>query len=185
MTKRANPFGDTAPLQWKVHVTQKELNEGVFGEKYKREVYEKTKSLLFNGAQAFMGEMWTGNLEENCTLVPVPKPTEDNSLNRSEDVCNGCEGSELLHGQTFLGHNGQLVKGSLYSHRSSIKPATMNCFICLKPSNFKEPCSQCDHLMCQHCSKVCDHCARICCSICSIADYNEAYDKVFCYECFT
>ncbi|XP_041069719.1 apoptosis regulatory protein Siva isoform X1 [Carcharodon carcharias] len=184
MTKRASPFGDTAPLQWKIHVTQKELNEGVFGEKYKREVYEKTKNLLFNGAQAFMGYMWTGNSEENCTLVPMSKPIEGNCLKEPEDVCNGCEGRELLHGQTFLGHNGQLVKGSLSSNRSPIKPATTNCFICLKPSNFKEPCSQCDRLICQHCSKVCDHCARICCSLCSFDDYNEAYDQVFCYGCF-
>ncbi|XP_043554370.1 apoptosis regulatory protein Siva, partial [Chiloscyllium plagiosum] len=138
MTKRASPFGDTAPLQWKIHVTQKELNEGVFGEQYKREVYEKTKCLLFNGAQAFMGCMWAGSSEENCTLVPMTKPVEDNCFKKT-DVCNGCERRELLHGQTFLGHNGQLIKGSRSSYKSSVKPATMNCFICLKPANFKEP----------------------------------------------
>ncbi|XP_048394505.1 apoptosis regulatory protein Siva isoform X2 [Stegostoma tigrinum] len=146
-------------------------------------VDEKTKSLLFNGAQAFMGCMWAGNSEENCTLVPMTKPIEDTCFEKT-DVCNGCERRELLHGQTFLGHNGQLIKGSRSSYRSSVKPATVNCFSCLKPSNFKEPCSLCDHLICQHCSKVCDHCARICCSLCSLDDYNEAYDRVFCYGCF-
>ncbi|XP_060685199.1 apoptosis regulatory protein Siva isoform X2 [Hemiscyllium ocellatum] len=120
MTKRASPFGDTAPLQWKIHVTQKELNEGVFGEQYKREVYEKTKCLLFNGAQAFMGCMWAGSSEDNCTLVPMTKPVEDNCFKKM-DVCNGCERRELLHGQTFLGHNGQLIKGSRSSYKFIMK----------------------------------------------------------------
>ncbi|GCC30382.1 hypothetical protein chiPu_0008831 [Chiloscyllium punctatum] len=154
-----------------------------FGVFFSSESHKKTKCLLFNGAQAFMGCMWAGSSEENCTLVPMTKPVEDNCFKKT-DVCNGCERRELLHGQTFLGHNGQLIKGSRSSYKSSVKPATMNCFICLKPSSFKEPCSQCDHLICQHCSKVCDHCARICCSLCSFNDYNEACDRVFCYGCF-
>ncbi|XP_051880912.1 apoptosis regulatory protein Siva [Pristis pectinata] len=180
MTKRVSPFGDIAPLQRKVYVTQRELSEGVFGEKYKREVYEKTKSLLFNGAQAFMGDMWTGNLDENYSLDPVL--AEDNCMKGPENICNGGEDHDLLKGQTFLGQNGQLLRGLSYLQKSSIKAAVTNCFICLKPSSFKEPCSRCDHLLCQDCTKVCDHCTKNFCSICSVSNY-DAEDKVFCYDC--
>ncbi|XP_069772657.1 apoptosis regulatory protein Siva [Narcine bancroftii] len=181
MTKRVSPFGDTAPLQWKVHVTQRELSEGVLGPKYQREVYEKTKSLLFNGAQAFMRDMWTGNLNENCTLDPILH--EDNCMKGPANVFNGGEAHGLLQGQTFLGPNGQLLRGLSYLHKSSIKPTIINCFICTKSSNFKESCSRCDHLLCEDCTKMCDHCTKNFCSICSVVDLNDAEDKVFCYDC--
>ncbi|XP_007886436.1 apoptosis regulatory protein Siva isoform X2 [Callorhinchus milii] len=182
--KRTNPFGDAAPLQRKVRVTQKEINEGVFGEKYKREVYEKTKKLLFNGAQAFMGDMWNGNSEENCTVVHLRSPSEAPSPQSGPgDVCNGYERCDLLRGQTFLGSDGRLMKASLPLPRSPNKQTATNCFSCLKFSNITQQCSQCDRLMCQHCSKVCDSCMRMCCSVCSVADYNESYDKVICYDC--
>ncbi|XP_059814320.1 apoptosis regulatory protein Siva-like [Hypanus sabinus] len=179
MTKRASPFGDMAPLQWKVYVTQRELSEGVLGEKYKREVYEKTKTLLFNGAQSFMGDLWTSNLDEKYTLDPIL--VENNYMKEPESICNSDH--DFLQGQTFLGQNGQLLRGLSYLQKSSIKAAVTNCFICLKPSNFKKPCSRCDHLLCQDCIKVCDHCTKNFCSICSVADYNDAEDKVFCYDC--
>ncbi|XP_072888628.1 apoptosis regulatory protein Siva-like [Hemitrygon akajei] len=170
MTKRASLFGDVALLQWKVYVTQRELSEGVLGEKYKREVYEKTKSLLFNGAQSFMGDLWIGNLGEKYTLV------EDNYVKEPESICVGNNDHDLLQGQTFLGQNGQLLKGLPYLQKPSIKAAVTNCFICLKPSNFKKPSSRCDHLQCQDCIKVCDHCTKNFCSICPFADYDDAED---------
>ncbi|XP_055496609.1 apoptosis regulatory protein Siva [Leucoraja erinacea] len=182
MTKRANPFGDSAPLQWKIYVTQRELNEGVFGEKYKRKVYEKTKSLLFNGTQAYMGVMLTGNMDENYTMNSMQ--AEDNCRKAPDNLCNGVEEHDLLCGQTFLGQNGQLLRGLSYLHKSSIKPAVTNCFICLKPSNFKGPCSRCNHLLCQDCTKVCDNCTQNFCSICSVAD-DAVEDKVFCYDCIS
>lgn len=39
MPKRSCPFADAAPLQLKVHVGPKELSQGVFAERYSREVF--------------------------------------------------------------------------------------------------------------------------------------------------
>lgn len=43
MPKRSYPFSETFSSQYKVHVGQKEMNSyGVFGPKYRQEVYGKT-----------------------------------------------------------------------------------------------------------------------------------------------
>uniref|UniRef100_A0A8C5JBU5 Uncharacterized protein n=1 Tax=Junco hyemalis TaxID=40217 RepID=A0A8C5JBU5_JUNHY len=54
MPKRSCPFGDAAPLQLKTRVGLRELSRGVRGEEYRREVFERTRRLLFRGAQAYM-----------------------------------------------------------------------------------------------------------------------------------
>lgn len=60
---------------------------------------EKTKNLLFNGAKAVMGKIWTG--EDKCTTnnPSVPEDTPTNS-------------QTLLKGQTLIGQDGRLTKGA-------------------------------------------------------------------------
>uniref|UniRef100_A0A8C9M9W4 SIVA1 apoptosis inducing factor n=1 Tax=Panthera tigris altaica TaxID=74533 RepID=A0A8C9M9W4_PANTA len=77
MPKRGCTFADAAPLQLKDRVGQRELSRGVCAERYSREIFEKTKQLLFRGAQAYMDHLW----EEGCAIVdlpesPKPGPTE-------------------------------------------------------------------------------------------------------------
>lgn len=59
---------------------------------------EKTKNLLFNGAKAVMGKLWTG--EEGST---EQHPTE-----QAETPA----GHALLKGQTLIGHDGRLMRTS-------------------------------------------------------------------------
>ncbi|MEE6493869.1 hypothetical protein FKM82_016958 [Ascaphus truei] len=94
MPKRSYPFGDATPLQLKKHVGQKELCQGVCGDKYKREVFERTKKLLFRGAQAFMG-----NAEHQSE--PLEKVQEET-----------CNVHDLLNGQTLIGQDGKLLRSS-------------------------------------------------------------------------
>ncbi|TTC14925.1 Apoptosis regulatory protein Siva [Bagarius yarrelli] len=98
MPKRSCPFAESFSTQYKIHVGQKELNlHGVFGNKYRQEVYEKTKNLLFNGTRAVMGRLWKADSEGKCS-----------------DVCNRGEASPanqmLLRGQTLIGPDGKLKK---------------------------------------------------------------------------
>lgn len=59
---------------------------------------EKTKNLLFNGAKAVMGKIWTG--EE--------RSGEQRSAGKDETPA--CQ--TLLRGQTLIGHDGRLMRGN-------------------------------------------------------------------------
>ncbi|RXM93718.1 Apoptosis regulatory protein Siva [Acipenser ruthenus] len=74
-----------------MHIGQKEMNQGVFGNKYRQEVYEKTKNLLFNGTKATMGKIWKADDSRSHTGDQSPSPA-----------------AELLRGQTLIGQDGML-----------------------------------------------------------------------------
>ncbi|XP_035805465.1 apoptosis regulatory protein Siva isoform X2 [Amphiprion ocellaris] len=100
MPKRTCPFPETFSSQYKIHIGQQELNNyGVFGNKYRQEIYEKTKNLLFNGAKAVMGKIWTG--EEKCRDPQPPGQAETSACSQT-----------LLRGQTLIGHDGRLTRAS-------------------------------------------------------------------------
>lgn len=67
---------------------------------------EKTKNLLFNGAKAVMGKIWTG--EEGSAEHHLPDQAETPS------------GHALLEGQTLIGQDGRLMRGSRARGQSQI-----------------------------------------------------------------
>ncbi|XP_054597516.1 apoptosis regulatory protein Siva isoform X2 [Nothobranchius furzeri] len=97
MPKRTCPFPETFSSQYKIHIGQQELNKyGVNGTKYRQEIYEKTKDLLFNGAKVVMDKIWTG---EKCA---------DSQPSGHTSACS----QTLLRGQTLIGQDGRLTKTS-------------------------------------------------------------------------
>ncbi|XP_075699947.1 apoptosis regulatory protein Siva isoform X3 [Rhinoderma darwinii] len=89
MPKRSYPFDSLAPPQLKTHVGQKELIQGVCGESLKREIFERTKKLLFSGAKAVMGSQSKNRNPEGESPV-----------------------HDLLTGQTTIGQDGKLHRSS-------------------------------------------------------------------------
>ncbi|XP_020775484.1 apoptosis regulatory protein Siva [Boleophthalmus pectinirostris] len=170
MPKRAYPFTESFSSQYKIHVGQNELcQSGVFGNKYRQEIYEKTKNLLFNGAKAVMGKIWTG--EDKCTAQKLSDAEEITASSQS-----------LLKGQTLIGQDGKLTKGMCAKGPSS---GTTNCCVCLKSQGLRTPCSQCDRAACSSCTRQCSCCNSSCCSICTTIDYSGRYDEVICCGCST
>ncbi|KAM9356180.1 apoptosis regulatory protein Siva [Pholidichthys leucotaenia] len=164
MPKRAYPFPETFSSQYKIHIGQRELmNYGVFGNKYRQEIYEKTKNLLFNGAKAVMGKIWTG---------------EEKSTDPQTSACS----KTLLRGQTLIGHDGKLTKASA-AQGSVVVP--VGCCVCQKNQGSRSPCSQCDRQVCSSCTRQCSSCSGLCCSVCTIIDYSGQYDEVLCCSCST
>ncbi|XP_031598280.1 apoptosis regulatory protein Siva [Oreochromis aureus] len=164
MTKRACPFPETFSSQYKIHIGQQELNNyGVFGNKYRQEIYEKTKNLLFSGAKAVMGKIWTG---------------EEKSVEHEPPACS----HTLLRGQTLIGHDGRLTKTS--GAQGAPVPAT-RCCVCQKSQGSRTRCSQCERQVCSSCSRQCSGCSSLCCSVCTIIDYSGRYDEVLCCSCST
>ncbi|CAJ1073801.1 apoptosis regulatory protein Siva [Xyrichtys novacula] len=170
MPKRSCPFPQTFSSQYKIHIGQNELsNYGVFGDKYRSEIHEKTKNLLFNGAKAVMGKIWTG--EENSM---DPQPTHQ--------VETPAHNQALLRGQTLIGHDGRLTRSN-NTQGTAVAPA--GCCVCQKSQGNRTACTQCDRLACSSCMRQCSSCSNLCCSICTIIDYSGQYDEVLCCSCST
>ncbi|XP_061751396.1 apoptosis regulatory protein Siva [Nerophis ophidion] len=169
MPKRAYPFTETFSSQYKIHVGQRELNNAsVLGSKYRKEIYEKTKNLLFNGAKAVVDKIWTG--EEK---VIGPRPTGQELTVKSSQT--------LLRGQTLIGSDGRLTKATKREGSS----AGIGCCVCQKSGSRQTSCFQCERLSCLSCSRQCSNCFNQCCSVCTIIDYSGRYDEVLCCSCST
>ncbi|XP_051941891.1 apoptosis regulatory protein Siva [Hippocampus zosterae] len=167
MPKRAYPFTETFSSQYKVHVRQHELSHSsVLGNKYRKEIYEKTKNLLFNGAKAVVNKVWSG--EEKTS---DPRASGRETLQSSQT---------LLRGQTLIGTDGRLTKAI---RTQGLPPS--GCCVCQKSAPCHTSCSQCERLPCSSCSRKCSNCASLCCSVCTVIDYSGRYDEVLCCSCST
>lgn len=96
MPKRSCPFADASPLQLKVHVGPRELSRGVFAERCSREVFERTRQLLFQGAQAYRDHMWG----KGCSIDRL-----------QESLKPGLVGApQAARGQMLIGPDGRLTR---------------------------------------------------------------------------
>ncbi|XP_077320630.1 apoptosis regulatory protein Siva [Lithobates pipiens] len=159
MPKRSYPFDSLAPPQVKTRIGQKELSQGVCGEIMKREIFEKTKKLLFSGAKAILGNQ--SNQNKNNVEMAIPAP-------------------ELLTGQTTIGQDGKLHRAS---HTSVPTEASKACSSCVRSVWDKETCRLCERYSCKHCSKSCCCCSAVVCAFCTIIVENEVGEQVYCTSC--
>ncbi|OCT68446.1 hypothetical protein XELAEV_18039747mg [Xenopus laevis] len=143
MPKRSYPFDSVSPLQLKTHVGEKELCQGVAGDTLMRDIFEKTKMLLFKGAKAVVGKQ--EHQRENGQDVSVP---------------------ELPSGQTVIGHDGKLCRNTQL-RKSTLTGVSKACSSCVRSVAAKETCSQCERYVCKQCCKVCSCCSAIICSFCT------------------
>ncbi|XP_075047849.1 apoptosis regulatory protein Siva isoform X2 [Mixophyes fleayi] len=159
MPKRSYPFESLAPPQLKTHISQKELSQGVCGEHLKREIFEKTKKLLFSGAKAIMGSQAFQNKNNSEGENPIP---------------------ELLTGQTTIGQDGKLHRASQTSLPAGGSKA---CSSCVRSVGDKEACKQCERYTCRNCSKSCSCCSAISCSYCTVIIDSDLGERVYCTAC--
>ncbi|XP_076017859.1 apoptosis regulatory protein Siva [Genypterus blacodes] len=170
MPKRACPFRETFSSQYKIHVGQQEMSHyGVFGNQYKQEIYDKTKNLLFTGAKAMMGTIWTGEMK---SADPQPNGRVETP------TCS----QSLLKGQRLIGQDGRLTRGTA-EPGAAMSPT--GCCVCQKIQGSRTPCSQCDRSACSSCTRQCSSCSSLCCSVCTIIDYSGPYDELLCCGCST
>ncbi|NP_001091260.1 SIVA1, apoptosis-inducing factor L homeolog [Xenopus laevis] len=158
MPKRSYPFDSVSPLQLKTHVGEKELCQGVAGDTLMRDIFEKTKMLLFKGAKAVVGKQ--EHQRENGQDVSVP---------------------ELPSGQTVIGHDGKLCRNTQL-RKSTLTGVSKACSSCVRSVAAKETCSQCERYVCKQCCKVCSCCSAIICSFCTDVDHDNG-EGLFCSAC--
>ncbi|KAM4853525.1 apoptosis regulatory protein Siva [Thomomys bottae] len=171
MPKRGCPFADAAPLQLKVRVGQKELSRGVCAERYSREVFEKTKQLLFRGAQASRGHMWN----EGCAIVHLPESPQPGPTGPPR----------ATRGQMLIGPDGRLLRSGAQATDTDLSgTAPTACSSCVRAVDGKAVCSQCERAVCQQCVRTCWGCGAVACALCGLADSSsDVCEKALCTGC--
>ncbi|XP_057272146.1 apoptosis regulatory protein Siva [Pezoporus wallicus] len=169
MPKRSCPFGEAAPLQLKTRVGLRELSRGVRGEEYRREIFERTRRLLFRGAQAYMEGAWP------ASPAAVTRPVEPGGEAQHDSA------GRRWSGQLLIGHDGKLLRRSVAAGKAPVR-ASKACSSCVR-TDAKETCTQCDQLVCQNCSSLCSCCNTVICSLCSTLDYGDVGEQVLCSGC--
>ncbi|XP_045863293.1 apoptosis regulatory protein Siva isoform X2 [Meles meles] len=124
MPKRGCPFADAAPLQLKVRVGQRELSRGVCAEQHSREIFEKTKQLLFRGAQAYMDHLW----EESCAVVDLPESPKPGPT----------EALRAARGQMLIGPDGRLTRSQAQAAEAAAGTFTRRCCVPAAPCSRPE-----------------------------------------------
>ncbi|XP_021034778.1 apoptosis regulatory protein Siva [Mus caroli] len=170
MPKRSCPFADAAPLQLKVHVGLKELSHGVFAERYSREVFERTKQLLFQGAWAYRDHI----------------SSEDCSVNHlRESLKSGVVGApQPERGQMLIGPDGRLTRYQAQASEGGLpRTAPIACSSCMRSVDGKAVCSQYEQALCGQCVYTCWGCGALACVLCGLADYADDGEKTLCTSC--
>nr|XP_008505020.1 PREDICTED: apoptosis regulatory protein Siva [Equus przewalskii] len=170
MPKRGCPFADAAPLQLKVRVGQRELSRGVCAERYSREIFEKTKQLLFRGAQAYMDHAW----EEDCAIVDLPESPKPSPT----------EASRAARGQMLIGPDGRLTRSRAQAAEADPSGAASGaCSSCVRAVDGKAACGQCERALCRLCVRSCGGCGAVVCAVCALVDCGAVHEKVLCASC--
>ncbi|XP_025248871.1 apoptosis regulatory protein Siva isoform X1 [Theropithecus gelada] len=161
MPKRGCPFADAAPLQLKVRVGQREVSRGVCAERYSQEVFEKTKRLLFLGAQAYLDHVW----DEGCAVVHLPESPKPGPTGAPR----------AARGQMLIGPDGRLIRS--LGQASEADPSgivSIACSSCVRAVDGKAVCSQCERALCGRCVRTCWGCGSVACTLCGLVEGYSA-----------
>ncbi|KAF6132872.1 SIVA1 apoptosis inducing factor [Phyllostomus discolor] len=170
MPKRGSPFGDAAPLQLKVRVGWKELGRGVCAERYSREIFERTRQLLFRGAQAYMHHAW----EESCAVVDLPESPKPGPV----------EAPRAARGQMLIGPDGRLTRRGAQACEADVSGvASRACSSCVRAADGTAACGQCERALCGGCVRTCRGCGAAACALCTLVDCGDAHEEVLCAGC--
>ncbi|NXU55776.1 SIVA protein, partial [Turnix velox] len=165
MPKRSCPFGEVAPVQLKTRVGLRELSRGVRGEEYRRQIFERTRQLLFKGAQAYM--------ESSGAADPAARPPEP-----AAEPQDG-----RWSGQMLIGRDGKLLRRPPGPHTGSV-PAGAEpraCWRCVRAAAAAS-CGLCERPVCPGCSRPCPACGTRACSLCQ-PDSGDVGEQVLCSGC--
>ncbi|NXU93457.1 SIVA protein, partial [Xiphorhynchus elegans] len=107
------------------------------------------------------------------------------------ELSRGVRGEELRRevfalraSRCFLFHAVKYIT-SLSGLFQAVPPgeASRACSSCVRTTDVKEVCTQCDRFVCQNCSRLCSCCNTVTCSLCSNIDYADVGEQVLCNGC--
>uniref|UniRef100_G3TDE2 SIVA1 apoptosis inducing factor n=2 Tax=Loxodonta africana TaxID=9785 RepID=G3TDE2_LOXAF len=135
---------------------------------------ERTRQLLFRGAQAYMDHVWDEGSPESCTLVHLPESPKPSPT--------GVPG--VTSGQMLIGPGGRLLRSHVQaSGADPSEAASRACSSCVRSVDGKAVCSQCERPLCGRCLRTCWGCGAVACALCSAVDYGDVHEKALCTSC--
>uniref|UniRef100_A0A8C9QKF4 SIVA1 apoptosis inducing factor n=1 Tax=Spermophilus dauricus TaxID=99837 RepID=A0A8C9QKF4_SPEDA len=114
---------------------------------------EKTKQLLFHGAQACRNYVWG----EGCAIVHLPESPKPGPTGVPRAV----------RGQMLIGPDGRLIRSRAQAPEDS--PA-IACSSCVRAADGKVVCSQCERALCGQCVRTCWGCGAVACALCGLVE---------------
>ncbi|XP_076753829.1 uncharacterized protein LOC143425157 [Xylocopa sonorina] len=171
MPKRPHPFEDNLMPQLKVHVGQKEVDNGVSSEERMKNVYGKTMDLLKEGAKTLSRKL-NSSTELNPLDVPsskIPSPSKSRNERNSKQM--------VLNGKLELLGIDKAIQDT------QLKYDLCECTRVIDQSMFSK-CSYCDQVLCNTCLSECISCSELFCQNCSLPvyDYEERNKCLNCYR---
>lgn len=118
---------------------------------------EKTKQLLFRGAQAYMDHAW----EESCAVVELPESPRPGPT----------EALRAARGQMLIGPDGRLTRSPAQAAEAELSgTVTRACSSCVRALDGTAVCGQCERALCGHCVRACCRCGAVACSLCALVE---------------
>ncbi|KOC68860.1 Apoptosis regulatory protein Siva [Habropoda laboriosa] len=193
MPKRPCPFEDDLPPQLKVHVGQKQVDNGVCREERMKIVYGKTMDLLKEGVKTLSRQLNTSMELNPIDAIPsskVPSPckfkTERNL--KTQMVLNSklelLGADKAIKVSRLLTTNVKLMTCFFSIFLEDVQPRydLCECNRIIDQSMFSK-CSYCDQVLCSSCLFECTSCSELFCQNCSLPVYNnEEQNK--CLNCY-
>lgn len=179
MSKRHNPFDDNF-CQYKTHVGEKEVNKGVDFEVKMKAVYERTLGLLMDGQRHRI----SSSLSSRDTAPSPIKPKDGHVLPCAQDGAT----PKWAQGQYTLDKLGHLSTQQPcvgIHHTSDVqKTQSSGCPHCKSQvPSCPVKCVFCERSVCLQCCRECVNCSGIFCSLCSLINYDESFERCFCLSC--
>lgn len=182
MPKRYCPFKHSPCQQRKIHVGIKEINRGVNSKTNMQEVYDKTLSFLFAGANRAQAQ------------PAAPNPTQQHGAegglaSNEPQLRSGIESLSLNTDSPSqmlpFAPSGCLQFGSQPSSKPSLQ-TSRTCPTCrqqLRSRCAAGKCDFCERPVCGGCLRVCSRCGRDFCQLCTVQTYTHQEDASACLGC--
>ncbi|CAL7952442.1 unnamed protein product [Xylocopa violacea] len=170
MPKRPCPFEDNLLPQLKVHVGQKQVDNGVSSKERMKDVYGKTMDLLKEGVKTLSRRL-NSSMELNSLDIPSSKmPSTSKSRNERNSK------------QMVL--NGKLELLGIDKAIKDIQPKydLCECNRVIDQSMFSK-CSYCDQVLCNTCLIECIRCSELFCQNCCLPVYDQE-ERNKCLNCY-
>ncbi|XP_029049830.1 apoptosis regulatory protein Siva-like [Osmia bicornis bicornis] len=170
MPKRPCPFEDDLLPQMKVHVGQKQVDNGVNHEERMKIVYGKTLNLLKEGVKTLSQRLNNSTEIDSIDLL-------------SPQVLSSCKSKhEHNSKQMVLNSKLQLLGADKAIQDIQPKYDLCECSKVINPTTCNK-CSYCDQLLCNSCLLECISCSELFCQNCSLPVYDHE-EKSKCLNCY-
>ncbi|KZC08732.1 PREDICTED: apoptosis regulatory protein Siva-like [Dufourea novaeangliae] len=170
MPKRLCPFEDDLPPQLKVHVGQKQVDNGICREERMKSVYGKTMELLKEGVKSLSRKL-NSSMDMNSIDVYSPK------------VPSPCKIKQERNSKQMVLNN----KLELLGVDKAIKDIQPKYDLCgctrVVDKSMLSKCSYCDQVLCNTCIFECISCSESFCQNCSLPVY-DCEERNKCLNCY-